>query len=99
MRTKTRVGVAEAFSVLSGFRTPVGAGNIRSEADGSIARLVLDRPPVNALSFAMVGELAAAVSRADKTPGVRVALLSGAGGTFCGGTDLRDFEGADPKPA
>ena len=77
----------------------MGAGNIRSEADGSIARLVLDRPPVNALSFAMVGELAAAVSRADKTPGVRVALLSGAGGTFCGGTDLRDFEGADPKPA
>ena len=74
-------------------------GQIRTETQGPIAGIVLDRPPENALSFALVGELGAAAGRADRDPGVRAVVLSGAGGTFCAGTDLQDFVDADAKRA
>ncbi|HTD80950.1 MAG TPA: enoyl-CoA hydratase/isomerase family protein [Thermoplasmata archaeon] len=74
-------------------------GQVRLETAGALARLVLDAPPENSLALALVGELGAAVGRADKEPGVRVAVLTGAGGTFSAGTDLRDFGDAEPKRA
>ena len=73
------------------------SGVVRVAADGPVAGVVLDRPPENALSFSVVADLAAAVSKIDKEPGVRSAVLSGAGGTFSAGTDLRELEGSDPK--
>ena len=73
-------------------------GAVRVEVDGPIARVVLDIPPRNALGLQAVSDLALAISTVEKETGVRAALLSGAGGTFCAGTDLREFEGAAARP-
>jgi enoyl-CoA hydratase len=44
----------------------------------------------NALSAALVGELADALTDCAKDPGVRAAVLTHTGTTFCAGADLRD---------
>ncbi len=57
--------------------------------DGAVARITLDRPERgNGLTAQLIGELAAAVERADLDPAVRVLLLAGNGKGFCGGYDL-----------
>jgi enoyl-CoA hydratase len=44
----------------------------------------------NALSAALVGELAAALADCGQDPDVRAVVLTHTGGTFCAGADLRD---------
>ncbi|NEA52469.1 enoyl-CoA hydratase family protein [Streptomyces sp. SID10815] len=44
----------------------------------------------NALSAALVGELAAALTECGEDPGVRAVVLTHTGTTFCAGADLRD---------
>ncbi|MFF8728008.1 enoyl-CoA hydratase family protein [Streptomyces sp. NPDC015171] len=44
----------------------------------------------NALSAALVGELAAALADCGEDPGVRAVVLTHTGTTFCAGADLRD---------
>ncbi|MFI9247053.1 enoyl-CoA hydratase family protein [Streptomyces sp. NPDC053086] len=44
----------------------------------------------NALSAALVGELAAALTDCGEDPGVRAVVLTHTGTTFCAGADLRD---------
>ncbi|OGS50613.1 MAG: hypothetical protein A3K65_08520 [Euryarchaeota archaeon RBG_16_68_12] len=70
---------------------------IRVSIESPIARVLIDRPPENALTLQELSDLAAAVSRVDKEAGVRAAILAGAGGTFCGGTDLEASRALDPK--
>ena len=72
-------------------------GSVRVEATGPVARVVLDIPPRNALGLKAVSDLALAASTVDREANVRAAILSGAGGTFSAGTDLREFGGEDPK--
>ncbi|MGP4044210.1 enoyl-CoA hydratase family protein [Streptomyces sp. 2A115] len=56
-----------------------------------IATLTLDSPHSrNALSAALVGELADAVKRCGKAPDVRAIVLTHTGNTFCAGADLHD---------
>lgn len=56
-------------------------------ADG-IATLTLNRPERrNAVTLALMGELEEALLRAWSEPGVRVVVLTGAGGDFCVGRD------------
>jgi isohexenylglutaconyl-CoA hydratase len=63
------------------------------ERDGPVLKVTLDRPEVrNALSPAMVRELADAFQRARDDAQVRVLVLMGAGGNFCAGGDLRGME-------
>ena len=63
--------------------------SVHYEVTGRIARLTLDRPERgNAITRAMIDQLAACVERADLDPGVHVLLLSGNGSGFCGGYDL-----------
>lgn len=57
---------------------------------GPIARITVDRPPVNVLDIATLEELAAAVATAAADPVTRVMVLSGAGKTFCAGVDVKD---------
>jgi isohexenylglutaconyl-CoA hydratase len=68
--------------------------------EGGVARVTLDRPQVrNAMSFAMVDELVAALRWAEEA-GARVLVLRGAGGHFCAGGDLKDMastRGPAPK--
>ena len=56
-----------------------------------VETLTLDSPQNrNALSAALVGDLAAALTDAGKDPGVRAVLLTHTGNTFSAGADLRD---------
>jgi cyclohexa-1,5-dienecarbonyl-CoA hydratase len=58
--------------------------------EGRVARITLDRPPVNVLNLAMLGELAAALGAAGAARGTKVVLLAGAGKAFCAGVDVKD---------
>jgi cyclohexa-1,5-dienecarbonyl-CoA hydratase len=63
--------------------------NLRFEP-GPAARLVLDRPPVNVLTIAMLEELAGAVEEAAGHRETRALVLTGAGKSFCAGVDVAD---------
>jgi enoyl-CoA hydratase/carnithine racemase len=70
---------------------------VRVTLDGGVLDVVLDEPPVNALSRAFVGELERAVDRAE-APDVRaVALRSAVPRVFLAGADLGFVVGA-PLP-
>jgi enoyl-CoA hydratase/carnithine racemase len=59
--------------------------------DDGVARVTLNRPDVrNALSRALLGELAAALEAFEADPAARVIVLAGAGDkAFCAGADLK----------
>ncbi len=59
---------------------------------GSTLQLTLARPQVrNAIDRATALAIAGALDRLDEDPSLRVAIITGAGGTFCSGMDLNDF--------
>lgn len=62
---------------------------VRVEIKDYIAVVTLDRPPVNAMSRPLVLEVQAAFDSFNNNPEVRVAVLTGAGKVFCGGTDMK----------
>ncbi|MFC8331025.1 enoyl-CoA hydratase family protein [Streptomyces olivaceus] len=63
---------------------------VRTRARG-VETLSLDSPHNrNALSAALVGDLAAALTEAGADPGVRAVVLTHTGNTFSAGADLRD---------
>lgn len=69
------------------------------EREGPVAVLTLNRPRVkNALNAALLSALHSAVRAAGEDPAVRAIVLSGAGGAFCAGADLKatDADGQDP---
>jgi len=80
---------------------------IRTDLDEGVLRVTLDRPDArNALTVEMRDDLLAAVRRARADDEVRALLLSGAGGSFCAGMDLRastvvqaGTPGFDPRSA
>jgi enoyl-CoA hydratase/carnithine racemase len=63
--------------------------------DGAVAQIVLDRPAaLNALSTAMLIDLAQACARVGADPAVRAVVLSSAvGRAFCVGADLKERAG------
>ncbi|MFI9467644.1 enoyl-CoA hydratase family protein [Streptomyces sp. NPDC052492] len=66
--------------------TLIGRSRIRG-----VETLSLDAPERrNALSAALVGDLAAALTDAGKDPGVRAVVLTHTGNTFSAGADLKD---------
>lgn len=78
--------------------TPTGELVHRADRDG-VAIIELNRPHrKNALIPPMLDELAATVEAAGADPDVRVVLLCGAGGSFCSGLDLTEYN-ADPPPS
>jgi enoyl-CoA hydratase len=65
---------------------------VRYEVDGAVVTVTIDRPEVrNAVDAATAAELAAAFRRFDADPALSVAVLTGAGGTFCAGYDLKEL--------
>jgi enoyl-CoA hydratase/carnithine racemase len=63
---------------------------IRVERSGPVTTVVIDRPEVrNAIDPAHSAELYEAFTAFDADPEARVAVLWGAGGTFCAGFDLK----------
>lgn len=74
---------------------------------GRWTRLALSRPEArNALDTALLGALASALARLATDEGCRAVVLTGEGGHFAAGADLREIEGktaaeaaADPRKA
>src|SRR3984957_5383778 len=64
--------------------------NVRVEREGPVTTVILDRPQVrNAVNGPTAAALADAFRAFDADPDAAVAVLSGAGGNFCAGADLR----------
>jgi len=63
-----------------------------SIADG-LATITLNRPAVmNAVTFAMWGEMLAMIQEIEHDPDVKCLLITGAGANFCAGADIAEFE-------
>ncbi len=63
---------------------------VHLERSGAVARLRLDRPPLNVLHIPMLRELCAALDEADADPACKVLVLTGGGRAFCAGVDVAD---------
>jgi enoyl-CoA hydratase len=65
---------------------------VRTEKNGAVWTVVLDRPDVrNAVDGPTARELHAAFAAFDADESASVAVLWGAGGTFCAGADLHEM--------
>jgi enoyl-CoA hydratase len=61
------------------------------DTDGPVAVITIDRPAArNAVNHATAQALAAAFRRFDTDPSSSVAILTGRGGAFCAGFDLKE---------
>jgi len=70
------------------------APHLLVEQDGPILILTMNRPARrNALSGQMLARMADAWKQIDQDASIRVAILTGAGGTFCAGADLKEMAG------
>ena len=67
------------------------ASLVRREYEGGVARLVLNNPPANALSLAMIAALQEALDDCAADRSVRVVVLASAGKLFSGGHDLKEM--------
>ena len=68
------------------------------ERDGPVVVLTMNRAEArNALSAEMLGRMLDAWEMIDADPGIRVAILTGAGGHFCAGADLKTMFANDPS--
>jgi enoyl-CoA hydratase len=67
-----------------------------TEVDGSIAVITINRPEArNAVNGAVARGIAAALDELEARSDVRVLILTGAGGTFSAGMDLKGFLAGD----
>jgi enoyl-CoA hydratase len=67
------------------------------EQRGHVLILTLNRPHArNALSGPMMALMSQAWDRVDADPDIRVAVLTGAGGAFCAGADLKAMTSSHP---
>ena len=63
---------------------------VRFEGDGPVAVVTIDRPERrNAVDLATANALVEAFRRFDRDPALTVGILTGAGGSFCAGADLK----------
>ncbi|MGD8320889.1 MAG: enoyl-CoA hydratase/isomerase family protein [Gemmatimonadota bacterium] len=69
---------------------PTTYRHLRLDTDGSLRRLVLDRPPLNVLTIEMLEELDAAVTAVEHDDDASVLLVEGEGKAFCAGVDVAD---------
>src|SRR5262245_59705546 len=75
---------------------PDGPG-VRVERDGPVTVVTIDRPERrNAVDGPAAAALAGAFRDFDRDPGASVAVLTGAGGAFCAGADLKAIAAGQP---
>ena len=67
--------------------------------DAGVARLTIDRPDAkNALTWDMRDRVSGLLEAASLDVGIRVVVVSGTGGAFCAGADLRTPQPPPPRP-
>ena len=72
----------------------IGTENLNFEIDGQTAIVTMNRPEAkNALSLPMLVGMVDAWNEIDANDDIRCAILTGAGGTFCAGMDLKSMSG------
>ena len=72
-----------------------GTEDLRAEIDGGVAVITMNRPDRrNAFSHAMVSALGAVLARAETDEAVGCVVLTGAGGAFCAGGDVKSMAAA-----
>lgn len=72
------------------------APHVLVERDGAILIVTINRPHVgNAINRATSEAIAEAVDRLDADSSFSVGIITGAGGHFCSGMDLRRFSAAN----
>ena len=65
---------------------------VLTEADGPVAVVTINRPAArNAVNEAVASGMAATLDDLETQTGIQVIVLTGAGGTFCAGMDLKGF--------
>jgi len=74
------------------------APNIHITHDGFVARVTIDKPPINAVSVDLMRDLADALEGLDKDGVTRAVVLATAGKVFCSGADLSNRTGEGPIP-
>ena len=71
---------------------------VSTRADGRVTVVTIDRPQRrNAVDFATARALFDAFKRFDADPNADIALLTGVGGVFCAGFDLKALAGSEPN--
>jgi enoyl-CoA hydratase/crotonobetainyl-CoA hydratase len=69
------------------------------ELDDGVMVITLNRPQRrNAIDLPTAGALASALDELDASTDARVGVLTGAGGTFCAGMDLKAFAETGERP-
>jgi enoyl-CoA hydratase len=65
---------------------------VHLEIEAQVATITIDRPEVrNAIDQVTAHEISVSLGKADADPDVRVIVITGAGGSFCVGMDLKAF--------
>src|SRR5262249_12776181 len=72
------------------------ADTVRLERRGSVAILIIDNPPVNALSHSVRVGLLEKLPEIEAADGIAAIVLACAGPTFSAGADVKEF-GAPPR--
>lgn len=82
--------VKHVLAVRADLERTVSDPHLLVEREGPVVVVTMNRPAArNAWSLEMLGRMADAWTMIDDDPEVRVAILTGAGGTFCAGADLK----------
>ena len=82
-----------------------GTGDLLAHEEDGVAVITLNRPQArNAMSAEMNGALADVLDRAERDAAIRCVVLTGAGGAFCAGGDVKGMaarggEGGGPGPS
>jgi enoyl-CoA hydratase len=72
--------------------TPEVLTEVLTEVRGGVLIVTINRPEAkNAMNKAAAEGISAAMDRLEADPELRCAVLTGAGGTFCSGMDLKGF--------
>ena len=79
--------------------TPGSSDGLLIEQRGAVGWITLDRADVrNAITHGQRMQLVATLSDWSADPTVRAVVITGSGGSFCAGADLRSNEGLPDRP-
>ncbi len=74
------------------------AATVTVRREEEIALLVIDNPPVNALSHALREALVAALAEAEADPAIEGIVIAARGRTFIAGADIAEFDRPPQEP-